>query len=384
MRVDKVPVAEPHKKKLLFISHNATRTGAPLLLLAFISWLRKSSQVEIAVLFRESGELVEEFAILTKVYIWPPATAPRSRFANALARFRLRSQIIREKFSFVYSNTSVNGEILSWLRGFFTGPIVTHVHELRHTVECFGEKNWRQVVSCSNRFVASSPAVVRFLQSAGIGAENIVLNPYFADMHGPVKPGAPQQRKEVLTIGAAGTIEWRKGADLFLQLAAMIRRRAPKLAVRFLWVGGPTYGPDWERVAFDRRKLLLEKAVHFTGYERNPSRFYSEMDVFTLTSREEPFGIVALEAAMAGVPTVCFRDAGGMEDFVRGGAGVAVPYLDLEKMADEIIALARSPKRRQGIVQVAQKKIANSHMLEQFVARFLQLLEKLARKEPNE
>ena len=60
------------KCKILFISHEATRTGAPILLLNFLNWLKKNSDIEIEILFKESkgnkGALINEFKTLGNVY----------------------------------------------------------------------------------------------------------------------------------------------------------------------------------------------------------------------------------------------------------------------------------------------------------------------------
>jgi glycosyltransferase involved in cell wall biosynthesis len=44
-----------------------------------------------------------------------------------------------------------------------------------------------------------------------------------------------------------------------------------------------------------------------------------------------------LEAATAGVPTVCFQKSGGAEHFFANGGGTAVQYLDVEAMAQAAI-----------------------------------------------
>ena len=65
-----------------------------------------------------------------------------------------------------------------------------------------------------------------------------------------------------------------------------------------------------------------------------------------LTSREDAFPSVALEAMSAGVPTVAFEGAGGIPELLRAhDAGEAVALGDAAAMARSVLALARSRDR---------------------------------------
>ena len=80
----------------------------------------------------------------------------------------------------------------------------------------------------------------------------------------------------------------------------------------------------------------LAAHVTFLGPKPNPRDWFRAGDVFLLPSREDPFPLVCLEAAEAGMPVVCFAEAGGMPDFVEDDAGFVVPYLDVEAMAEAV------------------------------------------------
>ncbi len=57
-----MPVSRP---KVLFIrGHEASRTGALLVLLNFLRWLRGNSDVDFEILLRQGGELLGDFQAL--------------------------------------------------------------------------------------------------------------------------------------------------------------------------------------------------------------------------------------------------------------------------------------------------------------------------------
>ena len=66
------------------------------------------------------------------------------------------------------------------------------------------------------------------------------------------------------------------------------------------------------------------------------------MPVHLLTSREDPFPSVVLEAMSAGVPTVAFEGGGGIPDLLaEHGAGASVPVGDVAGMAARAAGIAR-------------------------------------------
>src|SRR5262245_56080071 len=60
-------------KRVLFISHEASRTGAPIVLLHFLRWFKRNTDIPFMVLVRESrgamGELLQEFDSLGPLFM---------------------------------------------------------------------------------------------------------------------------------------------------------------------------------------------------------------------------------------------------------------------------------------------------------------------------
>jgi glycosyltransferase involved in cell wall biosynthesis len=96
------------------------------------------------------------------------------------------------------------------------------------------------------------------------------------------------------------------------------------------------------------------------GYCEDVGGFFCAADVFTLTSREDPFPSVVLEAMQAGLPTVAFQDSGGIPDMLaQYGAGVAVPLGDAAAMADAILSQAKTEAgQREHLAGIARTHFA--------------------------
>jgi glycosyltransferase involved in cell wall biosynthesis len=99
-------------------------------------------------------------------------------------------------------------------------------------------------------------------------------------------------------IGAISSLVWRKGADIFVQVARIILETAPD--TYFIWVGGSPDSYEYKEMVRDIPLMGLGHHVLFVGGKSDLKGHYESFDVFLLTSREDPFPLVCLEAVILG------------------------------------------------------------------------------------
>src|SRR5690606_2041009 len=118
-------------------------------------------------------------------------------------------------------------------------------------------------------------------------------------------------------------------------------------------------------VAQDLARLGLEDRVHFVGEVVDPVDLFSQLDAFCLTSREDPFPLVMLEAAGTGAPIVSFPNGGVVEFVGDDGSeerrGVVVPYLDADAMADAVANLLRDDEARLAMSRQGRNRTLSHH-----------------------
>lgn len=85
-------------------------------------------------------------------------------------------------------------------------------------------------------------------------------------------------------------------------------------------------------------ELGIGSQVLFLGQVAQASLYYKAFDIFALSSDHEPFGMVLLEAMVAGVPVLATA-CGGAKEVVEG-VGVLFPFADDERLAHGLIHLA--------------------------------------------
>ena len=105
--------------------------------------------------------------------------------------------------------------------------------------------------------------------------------------------------------------------------------------------------------------LGLGNKVYFTGYlnSKEVCKIYKCADISVFPSTYEPFGIVALEAMLAGVPAVV-SDIGGLNEIVSHGEDGMKSYAgNSNSLADSILSLLYNPQLCDNITKKAKIKV---------------------------
>lgn len=366
------------EKKILFISQSAGRTGAPLMLLNLLNWLKYNSKLSFEVLLLDDGPLRPEFASLAPVHLFPKASNAKKGIAVRMARrlgldddktnryAALIAQLLKNKIGLIYSNTIVNGKALEILAPLGC-PVITHVHELDYWIEQAGEENLQQVRRQTSRYIAASEAVkTNLVNKYAISSDKIdVVHSFIPVPKVKLDPFRIKQQlgipEDSFIVLGSGYETWRKGKDIFVLLAAQINKNLLKLPAHFIWVGGWQRKEDRRNICHDIKHLGLKDRVHFIGEVTNPLDYFAAGDVFAMVSREDPFPLVCLEAASLKKPILCFADAGGMPEFVEDDTGFIVPYLDVLAMAKKTIDLMNDEKLRKLCGDKAAQKVRERH-----------------------
>jgi glycosyltransferase involved in cell wall biosynthesis len=113
----------------------------------------------------------------------------------------------------------------------------------------------------------------------------------------------------------------------------LLQWRGPR-KVHFCWLGAMDPAMQgW--LADEIAAARATGTFHMPGHRDDVGSVLRASDAFALTSREDPFPSVVLEALAAGLPAFAFDRTGGIPDMLRAneGAGTVVPYCDVTAMA---------------------------------------------------
>lgn len=125
-----------------------------------------------------------------------------------------------------------------------------------------------------------------------------------------------------------------------LDVVDIFSRVHAELPAKLIFVGE---GPDLAKASARVQELGLQDRVFFLGKQENVSDILRVADLMLLPSEKESFGLVALEAMAAGVPTIGAGVGGIPEVVAHGETGFLAPVGRTEQMAAYATALLRNP-----------------------------------------
>jgi glycosyltransferase involved in cell wall biosynthesis len=389
-------------KPVLFVSHDALRTGATLILLNLLDWLKEHTDIRFDVLTCQRGEMEVEFEKRARMWKLDLRAGRAARLRAVTGRLLgneasttavglgdLASRLdTSANYSLIYSNTVANGRALAAMAP-SACPVITHVHELEYSIRRYAGRDFESVKRYTRHYIAVADAVRNnLIDRHGIDGRAVERIYGFVPTAARLTTDAASLKRalsaeigaapDARIVGACGTVDWRKGCDLFVQLAAALNAGPSSPPVHCVWVGATPPAVRMDELRYDLEHAGLAARVHFIGARTNPLDYMAAFDILALVSREDPFPLVMLEAAALGVPTACFDTAGGGPEFVENDAGIVVAYLDVTAMAREILAVLQADDRRRALGRRAQEKVRERHDIDRTAPAILSAMTRVA------
>lgn len=221
------------------------------------------------------------------------------------------------------------------LRGPLT--LLAHGTELDVHPGSLRDRAMRFAFGRADRVVANSAAVATRVRALGLANDVSIVHPGV--------DAAPLERTpaDVPTVVFVGRLVARKGVDRLIDAIALLRERGVLLNV----VGD---GPAREALLSRAREAGVADRVRFSGAVDDGARnaALAQAWCFAMPSRREGgdvegFGIVYLEAAMAGLPAIGGRDCGAEDAIEDGVTGLLVDGSDAAEIAAAIARLIDDP-----------------------------------------
>ncbi len=242
----------------------------------------------------------------------------------------------------------------------------------------------RNVVKHVDHFVAVSRYTAGLLQRLGVAEKRISVVPNGTDpsiYKGTDKP-APSWRpgfesKKILL--QVGRLVPRKGVDTTLRALGILKKTRNDFA--YVVVGE---GEDEFRLKHLADEQGLAENVHFVGRQSRESLLacYNACDIFVMPSRNqgssvEGFGIVFLEAAACGKPSIG-STAGGIPDAVLDErTGLLVEPDDSHALAEAIARLLDDDELRISLGRSGRDRVLNETNWDTIADRVFEVLQRV-------
>ena len=322
-------------KKIIFVSHDARPHGAQYLSLNLVKTLVEDFHYSVLIILNGVGSLIDDFMKFGKVC-----------FAHELSKDN-KNKLFKEAYDDGYqiaiANTSVVGDIIESMsnNNIYT---ISLIHEMKNTIKLMGlEESIKKINQYAKTIIFPSQIVKDDFQTFEKLKNNVLIQPqglYKKNKYRFDKKTAREllfkelnkaDNKLKIILGA-GYGDRRKGIDLFVETACKLIKKDSSYC--FVWIGN--YDENFYKQITNNINKKFLKNIFFLGIKKDIDIYFAGSDVFFLSSREDPFPSVVLEAMDVGLPVIAFKNAGGFSDIIGCNTGALVDYENTEKAAREI------------------------------------------------
>lgn len=296
------------KAPVLLLGHDAHKHGSQMLLVHLAKTLKEDIKVDVCIVLQEGGSLVREYQQFarTTVLAKEGLTEHLQRLGTPLDNFQL-----------VIANTTVSGNLLPDVKQAGVASI-SLVHELPALIQDYKlEQHVKNIADCADHVVFAADIIKQGFESFGNTIQGVShIQPqgsYLSVAYNEIDRqrfreslGLDECHRLIINVGFADT---RKGFDLFIETA---QKAIEKHATwHFAWIG--KLHSDMQSLADKALKNdELRQRVHLTGFVGGNTNHFSAADAFFLSSREDPYPTVVLEALEAGLPVVAYQKCTGV------------------------------------------------------------------------
>jgi glycosyltransferase involved in cell wall biosynthesis len=382
------------KKTILFLDQQSWLGGGQRVLEAVLDSLWE--EFEPIVAFPNQGPFrarLDEKGIETlTISIGDYRSGPKSwmemvafAFRSLLCGLKLAAVIRRRQVALVYINGPrclPAGVFATRLTG---RPCLFHLHlVLTRKLEALLTAQLARHVS---RIVACSRAAAQSLldENPRLSVKTEVL---YSPVPSPVRPiserthGKPPELIPYFTVGIVGRVTEVKGHHVLLKAAGNLQP-AIRDRMRILIVGAPApastadlqYAGELRRLAL---RCGLQESVVWTGYEADPGRWCSSMDVLAHPALcAEAMGLVILEALQSKVPVIAAR-IGGIPEIVDDGVnGLLVTPGDENALSQALARFIDDGSLRERLQAGARSSLDDRFTLRTFSPKIRMLIRRL-------
>ncbi|HLQ78012.1 MAG TPA: glycosyltransferase family 4 protein, partial [Terriglobia bacterium] len=360
---------DPKRDTVLVVSHEATATGAPVLSLNIILELKKKYNVVSLVL--RGGSIVDDFKAVADIAAGPVYGHGQRVFLNPI-----KALLATCNFKFAIVNSAVSRIVLPLLTK-NSIPSVALIHEFAASIR--PRNAIAETVFWASEAIFSADIVKNDAIAAvpELSIPHSAVIPQGKCLHFPKTmeestefaaeqirrtfrpPGWPEGTRVVLGVGS---IQMRKGIDLFVACAARVTKL---LRCRFVWIGAG-FDPDIDNsysvyLQDQVSRAGLTECFAFMDETSNIEFAYENATVLVLSSRLDPLPNVCIDAMSRGLPFVCFDRTTGFAEILKQNGlekECVAPYLDVDALASCVFRFLEDSELR-GSVGNRLREIAN-------------------------
>jgi len=292
--------------KILFLSHEISRTGAPLYLYHLLKWMKhRKPDLDFDLLVEEQKhrELYNDFSSICKVIIY--------KELDYYKKLNLIRRSIPE-YDLIYANSIASSRLLEIISKRVNSPVICHVHESSDVMNNRRIDSMKEIIKTADYYVAVSKSVYEGIEAFGIERKKIRLIHNFLIPFTTVKNH--QIRKQLNIPNDAfvvGTLTANADYNKAPRRAIEVAKRITNKDIYFVFSGLDKNSRKHTMIRRELSEHGLEKNFIFIEPVDNPIDYINMFDMYFISSMVESFSLTMLEAGAMKTPVLSFDDNEG-------------------------------------------------------------------------
>ena len=362
--------------KILQLCLSPDYGGLELHMRDFSRWLSQQPDIELFLCLQENSRIQKELQNLSIPPLMFSDKAGKLPWKKAL---QLKRYIEQNEIEVVHVHWKFDLPLVAWAKR-FSRKKFRFVHTRQMNMPGSKRDPYHRFIFAE---IDCFVAITQYLENQArenlpLSAERIKQIYYGVEVPDGITAKRVEKLREELkirgdfTIALLGRISEYKGQHLLLEAVGKLKEEG---IIINAWIVGAAFEPDYkkrlEKIIDDMR---LADQINFMDFYPNPIELMSCFDSVVLTTQNETFGLVLIEAMHAGV-AVIGSDAGGVPEIIEHEkTGLLFESWNSEALAAAIKILYQNPEIRKKLAQAGQIKARQKFNLENQYQKFLEAL----------
>ena len=267
-----------------------------------------------------------------------------------------------------------SNRVMKWMRFLpLKSVAVNHGISFKNSLHC-------DFVISINQQIADLVVAAGFDEAKSFVLPNVIkIDQKFCEkkLRSPGKFPEKLPGKLPVTIGIYGRLEPRKGFDILLKACGILQKHGRDFRLK---IGGfevpGSYG--WHNITDLAKEQNISEKCELVGTVLDKKKFFEDVDIFCVPSREEPFGLVILEGFLFSTLVISSDSEGGKFLIKDEENGLLFASENPEDLAAKIIKILDNPEIYSNLTKQAFLRLEKDFSFNFLSKEFTKILEKIS------
>ena len=339
--------------RIIHIIPNLKRGGAERICIDICNELQNQGHAVLLILLSNENEY-SELTNQLNIRVIPSSFTPSILTSNSVEIMELEKAVADFTPNIIHSHL-YEADLVAYQLKVKNVKFFSHIHSNRKELEnkpivngvkqklifSFEKKMYLNFLKRNNvKLVAISKDCYNFATNdLSQKKENVTFLPNCIDYNLFKSSPRTSSEKEVFKLVTIGRFVPKKAQEFLIEVALKLKEKGVSFTLDLLGDG-----PERKRIEESSIQYNMDNLVNFRGIVNNPELYLKSADLYIHSAKEEPFGLVLIEAMASGLPIVTTNGGGNKDIVINNENGFMLESRNPELFANKVIELINSPK----------------------------------------